>query len=334
MTAQERGAILEGTQAAQRLHARLGTRKTVEAGVLSRVDVFGVADALGAVLLFRRLKGLLGVYFPQPLLPVPGIMVSTERDLYVQRFTVAHEIGHLCLKHTPSFDERVGLWRGASNDLQELAADAFASEFLLPQWLYVYHAKRHQWDTVALQDPQNAYQLSLRLGASYDAVCWGLQSHKILQPPVVQKLRNIEPKKIKYAALDGRTRLDNPWANVWVATEADDGLTFEGTPDDVVIFRFPERASAGYLWDETGLREQGFDVLEDTRDENTPEDCGTEVTRIFVTRVREPRRYGVSLSERRPWLPADSAATVSITFELYGKEEGLPRHLRRGYAAA
>ena len=93
MTAQEREAILEGTKAAQRLHARLGTRKAVEAGALSHVDVFGAADKLGAVLLFRRLNGLLGVYFAEPLSPVPGIMVSTERDLHVQRFTAAHEIG-------------------------------------------------------------------------------------------------------------------------------------------------------------------------------------------------------------------------------------------------
>ena len=334
MTAQEREAILEGTQAAQRLHVRLGTRKTVEAGALSRVEVFGVADALGAVLLFRRLKGLLGVYFPKPLSPVPGIMVSTERDLHVQRFTAAHEIGHLCLNHTPSFDETVGLWRGSSGNLQELAADAFASEFLLPRWLYQYHATRHQWDTVALQDPQNTYQLSLRLGASYDAVCWGLKSHRILTPRVVAKLRDVEPKKLKHAALDGRTQLDNPWANVWVATQADDGLTFEGTPDDVIIFRFPERASAGYLWDETRLREQGFDVLEDIPHQPADEDCGSEITRVLVTRVSEPRRYGASLLERRPWLPSDAAATVSITFDMYGKEEGLPRHLRKAYAAA
>ena len=117
-------------------------------------------------------------------------------------------------------------------------------------------------------------------------------------------------------------------------TEADDGLTLEGTPDDVVIFRLSERASAGYLWDEARLPEQGFDLVEDRRDENAVEDCGSDVTRVFVTRVREPRRYGASLSERRPWMPEDSAAKVSITFEMYGKEKGLPRHLRKAYAAA
>ena len=334
MTAQEREAILEGTKAARRLHARLGTRKAVEEGALSRIDVFGAANQLGAVLLFRRLKGLLGAYLAEPVSPVPGIMVSTERDLHVQRFTVAHEIGHFYLKHKPTIDEDVGLWRRTSKDVQELAADAFASEFLLPQWLYVYHARRHGWNSAALQVPENSYQLSLRLGASYDAVCWGLQSHNILKSSVVAKLRAIEPKEIKSTTLDGRARLDNSWANVWVVTEADNGLTFEGTPDDVVIFRFSERASAGYLWDETQLREQGFDLLADTHDDRRDDDYGSDVTRVLITRVREPRQYRVSLSERRPWIPSDTASSVSLAFEMYGKEEGLPRHLRRAFAAA
>ena len=334
MTAQEREAILEGTKAAQHLHARLGTRNALETGSLSCIDVFGIADELGAVLLFRRLKGLLGAYLAQPVSPIPGIIISTERDLHVQRFTAAHEIGHLYLMHAPSLDEDVGLWRSSSKDLKELSADAFASEFLLPQWLYVYHARRHQWDTSALQVPQNTYQLSLRLGASYDAVCWGLQSHKILRPQIAEKLRAVEPKQLKLSALAGRAQLDNPWANVWVVTESDDGLTFEGTPDDIVIFHFSERASAGYLWNETQLEEQGFDVLVDTRDEHAHEDCGSEIKRVLITRVREPRQYRVSLLERRPWMPSDTAATVSMAFEMYGKEEGLPRHVRRAFAVA
>jgi hypothetical protein len=334
MTAQERDAILEGTKAARRLHAQLGTRKAVEAGTLSRVDVFSVAAELGAVLLFQRLKGLLGAYLAEPVSPVPGIVVSTERDLHVQRFTAAHEIGHLYLKHAPTTDEDIGLWRSASKDLQELAADAFASEFLLPEWLYRYHAGRHRWTTTALQSPVNTYQLSLRLGASYDAVCWGLQSHDILKQGLVAKLRAIAPKEIKSEILNGWAQLDNSWANVWVITEADDGLAFEGTPDDIVIFRFSERASSGYLWDETHLRDEGFDVLVDTRDDHTGDDVGSDVTRVMVTKVREPRQCRVSLTERRPWLPSDTAGSVSVAFEMYGKEEGLPRHLRKAFAAA
>jgi hypothetical protein len=334
MNAQERQAVLEGTQAAQRLHAELDTRAAVERGDLSRVDVFAAAQQLGAVLLFKRLKGLLGAYFANPVSPVPGIIVSTERDLNVQRFTAAHEIGHLYMQHSPSLDEEVGLWRGPSRDLRELAADAFASEFLLPKWLYVYHAGRHQWKTDALHIPAIVYQLSLRLGASYDATCWGLQGHKILTPATVNKLRDAEPKRIKRETLAGLATLPNPWANVWVITTADDGLTFEGDAEDLILFRCPEHPSAGYVWDEASLEQQGFELLGDARDTRDSEDCGGMATRVFVTRVSEPREYRVSIAERRPWDPEDVAGKLSVSFDMFGKEEGLPRLARRAIAAA
>src|SRR5881396_1366494 len=100
-----RDAILEGTQAAQRLHAQLGIRKAVEGRGLSCVDVFDVAMRLGAVLLFRKLDGLLGAYLSESA--IPGIIVSTERNLHIQRFTAAHEIGHLVMRHELSLDENV-----------------------------------------------------------------------------------------------------------------------------------------------------------------------------------------------------------------------------------
>ena len=330
-----REAILEGTQAAQRLHAELGTRRAFGAGTFSRVDVFGIAMRLGALLLFRPLKGLLGAYLGKPVVPMPGIIVSTQRDLHVQRFTAAHEIGHLYMGHTvPSLDEKIGLWRGESKDLPEVAADAFASEFMLPRWLYVHHAGRHRWESSALQRPEIAYQLSLRLGASYEATCWGFRGHGILKNPEVDKLLEYQPKALKLAALGGRAELTNPRAHVWVITDADDGLTFEGGPDDTMIFRCREKASAGYLWDETRLREQGFEVLADDREHPSDDECGGEVTRVLVTRVREPREYRVSLSERRPWDPHDSLGNLSVGFDLQGKEEGLPRSARKTMAAA
>jgi uncharacterized protein DUF955 len=331
MTARE--AILEGSQAAQRLHLQLGTREALQRGDISRIDVFGVAMQLGAVLLFRRLDGLLGAYLASPVTPTPGIVVSTERDLHVQRFTAAHELGHFFMKHELSLDEQVGLWRGESKDLREVAADAFASDFMLPRWLYIHHAGRHQWQAAALQRPEITYQLSLRLGASYDATCWGLIGHKILPSKAVEKLRKSEPKALKLQALAGRADLANPWSDVWIITPADDGLAFEGGPDDIVIFRCPERAAAGYLWDESRLQQQGFEVLADGRDEQNPE-CGGEVTRVLVTRVNERRSYRVSLSERRPWRPDDSPSTLSVAFDMHGKEEGLPRLARKAIAAA
>jgi hypothetical protein len=330
-----RKAILEGTIAAQRLHAALGTQEAFKRESLSRIDVFKAADRQGALLLFRPLSGLLGAYLGKPDFPMPGIIVSTQRDLHVQRFTAAHELGHLMMEHAvTSLDEQIGLWRGESKDLREVEADAFASEFMLPRWLFIHHGRRHRWGADALGDPQNAYQLSLRMGASFDATCWGLQGHEILSRAAADALREIEPKKIKLAALAGRAVLADPWADVWLIDERDDGLAFEGGPNDVVIFRCREKASAGYLWEEARLEALGFEVLADEREQPSDDVCGSDVTRVLVTRVREPGEYRVHFSERRPWRPDDAAAHISVTFDLQGKEHGLPRFARTTAAAA
>src|SRR5262249_48341014 len=119
-----REAILEGTQAAQRLHAQLRTKEAFERTGSSRIDVFQAAGTLGALLLFRPLSGLLGAYLGKPNFPMSGILVSTQRDLHVQRFTAAHEVGHCFMGHTvTSLDDQIGLWRGEVKDLQEVAAD-------------------------------------------------------------------------------------------------------------------------------------------------------------------------------------------------------------------
>jgi hypothetical protein len=142
-------------------------------------------------------------------------------------------------------------------------------------------------------------------------------------------LREVEPRKTKLGALAGRAELLDSWADVWVIDENDDGLTFEGGPQDVVIFRCRERASAGYLWDEAQLEKLGFEVLADDREQPDDDACGGEVTRVLVTRVRAPGEYKVSFAERRPWQPNDAAALLSVTFDLQGKEHGLPRFARK-----
>ena len=54
-----RDAILEGAQAAARLHDQLGVQAAIES-TCGRVDVFGALLASNAALIFRPLEGLLG----------------------------------------------------------------------------------------------------------------------------------------------------------------------------------------------------------------------------------------------------------------------------------
>ena len=147
-----RAAILTGAKAAHTLHRDLGVQELLQRSGGGRVDVFGAIAKLGATLMFRRLDKLLGAYVPAE---ESGILITTERTLPVQRFTGAHELGHLYMKHEPSFDDEGILGRApfaASSRLgrQEREADAFASMFLAPMWLLALIVQRQKWTAESL----------------------------------------------------------------------------------------------------------------------------------------------------------------------------------------
>src|SRR5580692_7644116 len=97
-----REAILAGAKAAHTLHRDLGIREQIERSGGGRVDVFGAIAKLGATLMFQPLDKLLGAYVPEE---EPGVLITTKRQLPVQRFTGAHELGHLYMRHESSYDD-------------------------------------------------------------------------------------------------------------------------------------------------------------------------------------------------------------------------------------
>src|SRR5580704_6703458 len=122
-------AVRNGTMAAARLHVQSGTRTALQP-MGGSIDVFGAAVNEQLPLLLRPLKGLLGAYLPEP---IPGVLVTTQRPLSIQRFTAGHELGHFKMGHRPSFDDdsilrRMGMTtiaRASSDpDFQEVEADA------------------------------------------------------------------------------------------------------------------------------------------------------------------------------------------------------------------
>src|SRR6185369_6946460 len=119
-----REMLLEAVAAASRLHRELDSEEIVNR-VGGGVDVFGAITEREVSLVFRPLDGLLGAFLPHP---VPGIVVTTERGLAVQRFTAAHEFGHFELQHPVSVDAEEILVRqpygSAAYDNREAAADA------------------------------------------------------------------------------------------------------------------------------------------------------------------------------------------------------------------
>jgi len=333
-----REAVLEGVKEAARLHERLGLQAQIEA-TPSSVDVFAAIVELNIPLMFRPLDGLLGTFLPRP---APGIMVTTERSLAIQRFTGAHELGHCYMGHEFSLDDKSILARSPfgsrSYDPREAAADAFAASFLVPKWLLQIHAARHRWNARSLHDPVTVYQLSLRLGTSFDATCRSLKQHEIIDVDVMGKLLETAPKKIKQHILAG-SEMENWYPDVWVLTEADSATRIQGGPNDMFVLRLRENSGAGYLWDLEELEAAGFAIVTDSRHiPSHEEEVGGVVERVLTARLNEPdhgRSGRISLNETRPWAENDGPAEqLTLIYDLFGKELGRPRAERHRLAAA
>jgi Zn-dependent peptidase ImmA (M78 family) len=317
----QRDAILKGVKAAHTLHRDLGVREALERSNGGRVDVFTTIGKLGATLMFQPLDRLLGAYVPAE---EPGILITTKRPLPVQRFTAAHELGHLYMRHKPSLDDK-GILRRAPFSVttrlerQEHEADAFASMFLAPAWLLALIVQRQNWKPESLADPATAYQLSLRLGTSYSATCHVLERHKVITRSQRERLLSFEPKVMKRALLDNYEPSD--WrSDVWLLTDRDEGLLIEGGRHDLFVVRLRENSSAGYLWNFDELIAAGFALIADDQ-EGDKERVGALLTRKVTAQSNGRVSRAVTFKEQRPWMPSKAMQELHLHYELRGPEQ-------------
>jgi Zn-dependent peptidase ImmA (M78 family)/predicted secreted protein len=328
-----REMLLDAVAEAERLHLSQNSEETVGT-VGGGVDIFGTINNLSIPLVFRPLDRLLGVFVPRPN---PGIMVTTARGLAVQRFTGAHELGHYVLQHSGSLDDESILGRypfGSAGDNVEAAADAFAASYLMPEWLLESHFDRQGWTAESFDNAHLAYQLALRIGVSYEAICRSLAHYKVIEKATLQKHLSISPKRIKQELL-GDHPLENWYPDVWVLTERDRGTLIEGGPQDVFLIHLKENSGAGYLWNVDELANSGFVVVSDERlIAPETEQIGGPVERILVAASQFEAAGKLDLEQTRPWDPNSVADHFSFTYELFGKESGMPRVERKRMAAA
>ncbi len=316
-----RDAILSGTKAAYKLHRDLDIRDLMERSGGSRVDVFGAIARLNATLMFQPLDKLLGAYLPGEEL---GILITTKRPLPVQRFTGAHELGHLYMRHEPSLDDEKILRRAPFStagqvNVQEREADAFASMFLAPAWLLALTLQRQGWSAQSLASPEYVYQASLRLGTSYSATCYALERHKVINRSQRRRLVEVEPKKIKQHLL--RDFQPPDWrSDVWLLTERDEGTLIEGGRNDLFVVRLRENSGAGYLWNFDELRDAGFALVDDDREAENPEAVGGVLTREVTARSEDRVQGQVLFQEARPWMTDEPLHEFLLRYDFRGPE--------------
>jgi Zn-dependent peptidase ImmA (M78 family) len=321
--------------AAARLHQRLGLRQQIESRG-GNVDVFGAIQTLDLPLLLRPLDKLLGAYLSEP---EPGVLVTTQRPMSIQRFTAAHELGHFSLRHEPSFDDesilrRMPLSGQPADDFQEVEADAFAVAFMMPRWLIGWHADRQGRTVTDFRRPEIVYQFALRIGASYEATCWTLVRHRLIQAPLARELLQTQPRALKVALLQTYRPRDYR-GDVWLLTERDAGTRIDGSRDDLFVLRLEEHSGGGYVWDIDQLKASGFGIVRDELEAIDDEGVGGPIIRRVTAAPPDTYRGCMSLDERRAWDPEPPLSTLSVEFDLTGpEEEGLSRAARRSLLAA
>ena len=296
-------------------------------------DIVGAVIGMNIPLVFRPLDGLLGTVVA--IGDVSGIMITTKRSLHIQRFTLAHELGHILLGHQLNLDghhlsldreiEVTGRNAPSSRPDNEVAADTFASELLGPRHLLLASAQRHKWTKHKLHQPANIYQLSLRLGISYQAACWALVTSKVLTSAEARSLhlRSVKEQKQNLADLD---LITDPWADVWELTDADADTFLETGPNDLFAIHVQDHASAGYLWQlvDTG---SSTEIVGERRT-SSDHAYGEHSTRIIYLRFTNPGTHRLVFEHIRPWSGA-TLSQIEIDIDGYGKElDGFARRQR------
>jgi Zn-dependent peptidase ImmA (M78 family) len=314
--------------AASRLHRNLGIQRT-DGGA---IDIFGAIHRLDIPLMLRPLKGLMGAFLNEPS---PGILIAINWRMNIQRFTAAHELGHYILKHNPSLDDEDQILRrgplpfDAHNGYQEIEADAFAVNFLFPRWLISSLCAQQGWRKCDLLRPDVAYQLSLRLGASYEATCRTLGHHTLINLDQQRNLLKVKPRNLKVELLRD-FRPDNYKGDVWLLTDKDQGYRIDGSRDDLFVVSLPERSLGGYVWNFDQLEASGFAILRDVREANDFEGIGSSVVRRVTAAPKDGPKGVLDLREGRHWQPDAPIGSFRLDFDLSGPEEmGLSRAARR-----
>lgn len=94
-------------------------------------DLLATVEGAGAhVVVLDLPEGVAGAYIARPDCPL--LFVNGGQWIARQRFTLAHEFGHFRMGHQTVVDRQVAI-SGQLHDPNEVCANAFAAEFLMPK---------------------------------------------------------------------------------------------------------------------------------------------------------------------------------------------------------
>lgn len=154
------------------------------------MNIFEMLSEFGVFYEYRELDKLEGAYSPETEEYEAAILINKKRPYTRQRFTCAHELCH----HIKDFSESILCPFNKKNNIEKFA-DQFAGELLMPKNHFMKEARKIM-DKHGIVDPNNAYQLCLMFGTSYQAIIWKLYNHGFLSfKPNDRFFRKAKPQK-------------------------------------------------------------------------------------------------------------------------------------------
>ena len=134
----------------------------------------------------QRLRGraLLGFYLQKSHATAkPLLFINSSHHPNIQRSTLAHELGHFFLARKEVYVDRLGevKSRGVSveaADPEEIKAEEFAAELLMPRFMLVEDLKRKK---IELADDKSFLRLAARYQVSLAAMIFRLQQLRLLR---------------------------------------------------------------------------------------------------------------------------------------------------------
>ncbi len=186
----------DGERAARAVRQALGVGETApvadlvvlveDQGALVSVECFGAEEIAGVLLRHEDGEAL--------------VAVNADHWPVRQRFTLAHELGHLQMDHTEGIDWASDLFAGRSRDPQEVEANYFAAEFLAPRAGILAWLERIEISSPRKISAETVARLAFHYGVSLPTTCFRLERAGAISPREKSRLLD-EVKTVDWRAL-------------------------------------------------------------------------------------------------------------------------------------
>jgi len=139
--------------------------------------------------------------------------INADHHPVRQRFTLAHELGHLHLGHQPRIELTSDIF-GSATDPQEVEANYFAAEFLAPRHGLI--AWLEERDRISSVDAEAIARMALSFGIAFPAACYRLERAGVIGAPEKQGLvSELKASGGEYARRFSAIRLNDSIEDLW-----------------------------------------------------------------------------------------------------------------------